>query len=142
MRERRAAEFRSLFPGLEEESAAAVMEALWSGPPPSDPAYRRMVKGAPELCAGLDVPFLASSVAGRPAPRAGGAPCPLCRFTTFEWAEATEALTEAVQAEYPAWLPSHGLCSQCANRYLIGSLFATAARPDDRNLSLIGGSSR
>ena len=144
MRERRGAEFRSLFPALDEEGAAEVIETLWSGPRPSDPDLRRMVKGAPELCGRLGVSFRAPVSASRSSLRRGGMPCPLCRFTTFEWSEATPALAEAVRADYPAWAPSQGLCTQCANRYLLGALFAPAPRPDDSTLaiSLTGGSPR
>ena len=144
MRERRAAEFRSLFPSLDEENAAEVFGVLWSGPRPSDPELRRMVKGAQELCACLGIPLPAPAAASRPPLRPGGAPCSLCRFTTFEWSEVTPGLTQAVRADYPAWTPSQGLCTQCANRYLLGALFAPAPRSDDRTLaaSLTGGSIR
>ncbi|MBI3126948.1 MAG: hypothetical protein HYZ11_05020 [Candidatus Tectomicrobia bacterium] len=142
VRERRAAEFRSLFPALDEESAAKAIETLWSGPRPSDPAFRRMVRGAPELCAALGIPFEASASRERPARSPGGSPCPLCRFTTFEWAEASPGLIEAVQADYPAWSPSQGLCTQCANRYLLGAFFAPVSRSDGRTPSLTGGSRR
>ena len=141
MRERRAAEFRSLFPVLNEESAAKVMEALWSGPRPSDRGFRLMVRGAAELCVNLVIAFRPCST-GQPSPRGGGSPCPLCRFTTFEWGEATAGLIDAVRADYPGWSPSQGLCSQCANRYLLGALFAPAACSDGRTLSLTGGSRR
>lgn len=144
MRERRAAEFRALFPALDGENAGSVIDALWSGPRPSDPGLRRMVKGVPELCACLGIPLPAPAAAGRPALRPGGAPCPLCRFTTFEWADASPALTRAVRADYPAWTPSLGLCTQCANRYLLGALFVPAPHLDDRTqaASLTGGSRR
>ncbi|MEK6710060.1 MAG: hypothetical protein AABZ64_05735 [Nitrospinota bacterium] len=131
MRERRAAEFRALFPSLPGKSTEEITAALWSGPRPTDPMLRRMVKGVKELCACLGVapPLREASAPARPP---AGAPCPLCRFTTFEWAELRPALAEAVRADYPAWRPSQGLCTQCANRYLFGALFAPASFSDGR----------
>ncbi|MEE9255930.1 MAG: hypothetical protein V3V56_02035 [bacterium] len=118
----RAAEFHALFPGLGTEEAERVFEALWSGPRPAHADLGRMVEGAAALCAALGVP-----PPGGPENGTGGAPgtpCPLCRFTTFEWAEPEGALAEAVRKEYPGWAPSQGLCTQCANRYLLGAGFS------------------
>lgn len=128
VRERRAAEFRALFRRLGEERAGRVFEALWSGPRPSDADLRRMIQSAEELCdtVGVSGSGEGGDERGDPAP---GGPCPLCRFPTYEWAALTEPLARRVRAEFPEWRPWQGLCSQCANRYLLATLQVPAAGP-------------
>ncbi len=127
VRERRAAEFQALFPSLGAEWAERAFEAIWSAPRPSDAGFRRMAEGAAALCAALGLPAHEVSESPGGVSYRPGAACPLCRFTTFEWAEPTPALAQAVQAEFPAWHPSRGICTQCGNRYLLGAAFAPRA---------------
>lgn len=62
------------------------------------------------------------------APQAGGR-CPLCAFPTYAF--DPEALSPEVTAQiaqdFPRWLPSHGLCRQCADLYRARGLSAPAA---------------
>jgi len=48
-----------------------------------------------------------------------GQPCPLCRFTTFEWAKAAalEAAAAQIAGAFPAWSPADGACAQCLTAY-------------------------
>jgi hypothetical protein len=49
-----------------------------------------------------------------------GAPCPLCGFPTFDWAEmdrfSGQAIT-AIQREFPQWTPPQGACGRCLAIY-------------------------
>jgi hypothetical protein len=87
----RLAEFQKVLPGSD------AFEWLWSRRP-----------SHPELVA------LAKSVLAR-AERTPGAPCPLCKFPTFVWADAPPV--EAIGRDFPRWLPAHGCCARCAELY-------------------------
>ncbi|MCC7518622.1 MAG: hypothetical protein IT578_05500 [Verrucomicrobiae bacterium] len=56
---------------------------------------------------------------GRESVEAPGAECPLCRFSTFQWAsnEARETAAPAIRNEFPDWRPEHGCCERCAEVY-------------------------
>ena len=55
-----------------------------------------------------------------------GAPCPLCGFPTFHWAEPAAFTTDLVttlRQQFPNWQPSDGACSRCIETYQVaGSL--------------------
>lgn len=54
------------------------------------------------------------------AARTPGGSCPLCRFPTFDWADADglgSATTAAIQAHFPNWRPEDGCCGRCAELY-------------------------
>jgi hypothetical protein len=76
---------------------AQNFEQLWSARP-----------SHPELLA------LAKSILLR-AETTPGAPCPLCKFPTFAWAENPPV--EAICRDFPRWLPGHGCCARCAELY-------------------------
>ena len=62
----------------------------------------------------------------RPAP---GAPCPLCDFPTFAWADVdamSSKITVRVLAEFPSWTPEQGLCGRCLEAY---QAFAASREP-------------
>lgn len=125
LKDRRVSEFRSLFLNLGVEAAEQVFAALWNDRRPSSGELRQMVTGAVSLCAVLNI---AAEIFGEGEfqPTFGpGSSCPLCQFPTHEWAEPTEELSRAVNEEYPAWEPTQGICSQCANRYLFTAAFST-----------------
>ena len=49
-----------------------------------------------------------------------GAPCPLCSFPTFQWADGptiTPKIAAEVRADFPHWSPEHGACSRCVETY-------------------------
>lgn len=57
---------------------------------------------------------------------AAGAPCPLCGFPTFHWAEPeafTTNIVATLRQQFPNWQPSEGACSRCIETYQVaGSL--------------------
>jgi hypothetical protein len=49
-----------------------------------------------------------------------GAPCPLCGFATFDWANAgqlSETTVESIQREFPKWTADQGACGRCVQIY-------------------------
>jgi hypothetical protein len=45
-----------------------------------------------------------------------GAPCPLCGFATFDWADSgsfCDQTTAKIQKEFPQWVPEQGACGRC-----------------------------
>lgn len=83
-----------------------VFQQLWTNPQPRHA----------DLLALASDPRQARQ-ASQPEP---GAPCPLCGFPTFAWAEAqrlTDAVRAAIQAEFPHWTPDRGACARCAEIY-------------------------
>lgn len=49
-----------------------------------------------------------------------GAPCPLCGFPTFDWADASRFGGQTVAAilrEFPRWSPQQGACGRCLAIY-------------------------
>lgn len=92
-RPKRLAEFQKAMPALSEKR----FDELWSKRP-----------SHPELVA------LAKSVLVR-AVKTPGAPCPLCKFPTFVWADAPPVGN--IRQDFPHWLPEHGCCARCAELY-------------------------
>ncbi len=89
----RLAEFQKALPAVPEKK----FDELWSKRP-----------SHPELVA------LAKSVLVR-AVKTPGAPCPLCKFPTFVWADAPAV--DAIRRDFPRWSPEHGCCARCAELY-------------------------
>jgi hypothetical protein len=59
-----------------------------------------------------------------------GAPCPLCGFATFDWANTGDLpapTTVAIQKEFPQWLPASGACGRCVEIYRLASSHQLAA---------------
>jgi hypothetical protein len=45
-----------------------------------------------------------------------GAPCPLCGFATFDWADTSrlgEGISAAIRREFPHWTADQGACGRC-----------------------------
>lgn len=51
--------------------------------------------------------------------RMPGGACPVCGFTTFEWAEseAVAGAAKAIATEFPEWSSEDGCCGRCAELY-------------------------
>lgn len=92
-RPKRLAEFQKALPSLSGEK----FDELWSARP-----------SHPELVA------LAKLVLVR-AVKTPGAPCPLCKFPTFAWAD--DPPVEPITRDFPHWFPEHGCCARCAELY-------------------------
>ncbi len=60
-----------------------------------------------------------------------GERCPLCRFPTYAFEPDPAGLPHGVLAaigqDFPAWVPAHGLCLQCADLYRCRSLPAAVS---------------
>lgn len=106
MLERQHARFESTFGFLAAADRASLFEELSGMASPrhdrlwqiaADPRQRRL---------GADV-------------LAQGGRCPICGFTTFEWADeaAVGAAGANIVAEFPDWAPGVGCCARCAEIY-------------------------
>jgi hypothetical protein len=105
-RDQRWLEFTNAFPFWPESRQQEVFSSLWVGANPSHHYLQELVCDPRQL----------QSVAG---PRAG-APCPLCGFPTFAWAERanlTDNAVAAIQAEFPHWTIEQGACGRCFEIY-------------------------
>jgi hypothetical protein len=97
-----------------------VFDSLWNDP---NPRHEQL------LAIASDPRGLKST--HEPTP---GAPCPLCGFATFVWAN-TSAITDqtkaAIREEFPDWTTNQGACGRCAEIYrLIGTAaYATLLAP-------------
>jgi hypothetical protein len=101
-REQRWAEFDRAYSFWPENRRHTVFDSLWNGPAPS---HQQLLVHA------SDPRGLHS--AQQPLP---GAPCPLCSFPTFDWADCHALKKEslaAILAQYPAWTAEQGVCQRC-----------------------------
>lgn len=105
-RELHAASFGRAYSFWPAEKQAAIFATLWSDPAPRHAKLLDLIAD-PRGLRGAD----------RPAP---GAACPLCGFSTFDWA-TSEALPrhilERILADSPGWAPEQGLCGRCRDTY-------------------------
>ncbi len=105
-REQRWSNFASAFAFCTEARQREVFDSLWSNPVPTHRALAELA---------CDPRHLEASASPRP-----GAPCPLCGFPTFAWAEVaslTHDTLDAIRAEFPHWVPEHGACARCFQIY-------------------------
>lgn len=101
---------------LPEVQLAGVVRSLWDA--------EGMTYGTLLECARRpDVLLAYAGIAAeaRGAAMSPGSPCPLCGFPTHDWAPSPEGLPKVVlggiQADFPAWSPSDGVCRQCVGAY-------------------------
>jgi hypothetical protein len=84
----------------------------------------------PELAAFAFDPRDAKGTGGDPC--APGAHCPLCKFPTHSFEPKPENLGEdvlaAIKGDFANWMPSMGLCAQCADLYRASRLSLAAAK--------------
>ena len=95
-----------LFGFWDASSRDGVFEELWRG---GDPVHPRLLElaGDPR---GLS----------RTQSLTPGGVCPLCRFTTYDWAtpeSLAPEVVEVVRGEFPGWRPDEGCCARCAEIY-------------------------
>jgi len=117
-RERRWNEFDRAFGFWPEEKRCRTFDALWLATAPRHSALLSLASDPRDLRA-----------VHEPIP---GAPCPLCGFSTFEWASAatvTKESLEAIRGEFANWTPSDGICSRCAEIYRAVSKVSRSADP-------------
>jgi hypothetical protein len=84
----------------------------------------------PELAAFAFDPRNAGGSAGDPC--APGTHCPLCKFPTHSFEPHPDQLGEdvlaAIKGDFENWMPSMGLCAQCADLYRASRLSLAAAK--------------
>ncbi len=107
-KDQRWLEFTAAFAFWNESRQQEVFDALWTNKVPTHSALLEWVSDPRRLQA-----------ASGPRP---GAPCPLCGFPTFAWANAaslTDQAVSAIQTEFPHWAPEHGACARCHEIYRV-----------------------
>lgn len=105
-REHHAAAFARGYSFWPEAKQAETFASLWQNPTPRHADLLALIADPRGL-----------RDAHRPAP---GAPCPLCDFPTFAWADPAAMRPETrarVRAEFPAWSSEQGLCGRCFETY-------------------------
>lgn len=106
LRETHRAAFDRAFGFWPEARRQAVFEELWTNPAPRHQRLEQLAADPRDL-----------AQAARPLP---GAPCPLCGFPTFTWADlagVNARVLAAIRAEFPDWAPERGACARCVEAY-------------------------
>lgn len=122
-REHHEAAFARAYAFWPESKRAEVFRNLWQD---ASPTHRELIALV------SDPRGLRSAPGGVP-----GATCPLCDFPTFAWADVGDlplGARERIAAEFPHWLPEHGLCNRCLESYqaLLGTGLARQHPSDTR----------
>jgi hypothetical protein len=117
-RERRWDEFNRAFAFWSEDKRRSIFDDLWLATTPHHTTLLSLASDPRDL-----------RTAQEPLP---GAPCPLCGFSTFEWASTstrTPEIVAAIRAEFPHWTPADGACARCAEVYKAVGKLARSADP-------------
>ena len=105
-KEQRWSEFSAGFSFWPEARQQCLFQELWTDPAPSHRRFLELLSELRPLQAGASP----------------GAPCPLCGFPTFNWADASRLgadTVDAIRAEFPFWTAESGLCARCAEMYRV-----------------------
>jgi hypothetical protein len=111
-REDRERLFNRAYSFWHEDQRRAVFAELSSSP---GPTHARL------LALASDPRDLAHTLGPLP-----GSPCPLCGFSTFDWADVTllnESSHAALRTEFPHWTAEQGFCKRCAEIYEVTGKF-------------------
>ena len=116
-REPHRATFDRAFDFWPESQRDEVFDSLWQNRHPLHLELLAIASGLRDL-----------KSAHHPTP---GAPCPLCDFATFDWADSrglNEQTIAALQREFPQWTTEQGACGRCVEIYRLAGVksFATA----------------
>lgn len=106
LRDQHRAAFDRAYAFWPETKRQAVFEELWTNRAPRHDRLEQLAADPRDL-----------AHAAQPLP---GAPCPLCGFPTFAWADLARAgarVLTAIRAEFPDWTPEHGACARCVEAY-------------------------
>jgi hypothetical protein len=117
-KEQRWSEFSGVFGFWTEARQEQVFNSLWNDPQPAHRAFEELV---------CDPCQLQSTTGPRP-----GAPCPLCGFPTFAWADdssLTEDAVTLIRSEFAHWVPGQGACSRCVDVYRVQRAQAASLQP-------------
>jgi hypothetical protein len=105
-REARRAEFEHAFAFWVESRREQIFEQLWSEPAPTHARLLALASDPRDLKSHPQI--------------SPGAPCPLCGFPTFAWAETSRCDHEIISmviAEFTHWSPDQGACQRCMETY-------------------------
>jgi len=115
-RDQHRAAFERAFGFWPENKRDETFDLLWQN---RDPLHQHLLEIASD-------PREIKS-AHQPSP---GAPCPLCGFATFDWADSrqlSEPAAAALQREFPDWTAEDGACRRCVEIYRLVGLRSMAA---------------
>lgn len=105
-REQHALSFDRTFSFWRQEKRAETVASLWQNRAPRHSTLLELIADPRGL-----------RDAHQPGP---GAPCPLCEFPTFSWAQVDrlppETITRVAQ-DFPIWTPIDGMCERCLEAY-------------------------
>lgn len=105
-REQRWLEFCGIFCFWNQPRQQQVFNTLWTSPHITHRDLQELV---------CDPRQLQADSGPRP-----GAPCPLCGFPTFAWADnsiLTENIITLIRSEFAHWTPAEGSCARCVDIY-------------------------
>jgi hypothetical protein len=105
-REDRSREFDRTFQFWPQEKRAEVFQKLWNNPAPR---HAELMELACDPC----------DLRNADSPAPGGL-CPLCNFSTFQWATVeslSQPVIDRVRSEFPSWNLNQGICERCAEAY-------------------------
>lgn len=110
---RRRAEFARAFRPADDPRGVAEFDALWNAWQRSRPTHCDLIEAAEHR---RDE---ANDAGWRAPANLPGSACPVCHFSTFEWADISRlcTLAPAVSRDFPTWTPDDGLCGRCADLY-------------------------
>ena len=102
--EQRRKEFDRAYGFLPEDRREKLFEMLWAAPCPRH----------------ADLVSLASDPRDPNERQIPGAPCPLCGFATFQWANLQTLKPDSlarIQKQFPRWTTAEGACERCLEIY-------------------------
>lgn len=105
-REQHQANFDRLFGCWSEQRRSESFLALWED---TAPCHADLLAFSADPRGLGDMPIAAP-----------GAPCPLCDFSAFDWAEPDllkPEIIERIKLEFPGWSATQGICSRCLETY-------------------------
>lgn len=105
-RERHESAFHRAYAFWPDAKRHQVFEELWAASVPRHERLEALATDPRDLFR-----------AHQPLP---GAPCPLCGFPTFAWADTaalSPAICETIQAGFPHWTSEQGACARCVETY-------------------------
>jgi hypothetical protein len=111
--ERHEAAFHRAYSFWPDAKRRQVFEELWTEPAPRHEHLEALATDPRDL-----------AHAHQPLP---GAPCPLCGFPTFAWADTatlSPPILDAIQADFAHWTTAQGACARCAETYQASRKFA------------------
>ena len=125
VRHRRTRELMQAYGMADESAAKAALDDLWIRFAAARPTHLQLLEMTGFSWTGIAWTADASNDHAGPTP---GDACPICRFSTFDWAtvERMEGVAHCIRIDRPEWNPRDGLCERCAEVYANSHPAATA----------------